>query len=105
METPLIKSSQSAIFSGKTSNNHPQWYNQPLRLNQDQKKDPLPVFLDFFECYHLKDVREKLWQWVTEVVTSPYYISSEPLERSDHLYFYEKMELIIEAAFVLKKKM
>lgn len=88
----------------KTYNNHPHWYNQPLRLTKEQKRDPLPVLDDFFECYHLNDVREMLWEWVTEVISSQRSISNEALSRNNHLYFYEKIEGIIEVAFVMKKK-
>lgn len=90
MNEPLTTSRPETSFSGKTHNNHPQWCNQPLRLTKEQRKDPLPIFDDFFECYHLKDVREKLWEWVSEILVSPNDVSSGPLDRSDHLYFYEK---------------
>ncbi len=46
--------------------------------------------------------REVLWQWLTAVLSSQGSISSEPLERSNHIYFYEKLEEIIEAAFIIK---
>jgi hypothetical protein len=88
----------------KTYNKHPQWYNQPLRLTKEQKHDPLPVLDDFFECYHLNEVRQTLWEWLTEVLSSHRSISDEGQTRNDHLYFYEKIEGIIEVAFVLKKK-
>lgn len=88
----------------KTYNNHPHWYNQPLRLTKEQKRDPLPVLDDFFECYHLNEVRQTLWEWLTEVVSSQRSIAIEPLDRNNHMYFYEKIEGIIEAAFILKNK-
>jgi hypothetical protein len=87
----------------KTYNHHPQWYNQPLRLTREQKHDPFLVIDDFFECYHLNEVREILWRWMEEVVCSPHSISSDPLERSNHIYFYEKIEELVEAAFMLEK--
>jgi hypothetical protein len=88
----------------KTYNNHPQWYNQPLRLTKEQKSDPLPVLDDFFECYHLNEVRQTFWEWLTEVHSSQRSIAIEPLDRSNYIYFYEKIEGVIEAAFVLKKR-
>jgi hypothetical protein len=89
----------------KTYNKHPQWYNQPLRLTKEEEQDPRPVFEDFFECYHLNDVREILWQWFTEVISSTRSISIESHDRSNHVYFYEKIEALIEAAFVLLNSM
>ncbi len=104
MVEPLTQSASTPNFIGKTHNNHPHWYNQPLRLTKEQKQDPLPVLDDFFECYHLNETREILWQWLTEVVSSPRSISIESHDRSNQVYFYEKIEGLIEAVFVLKKK-
>jgi hypothetical protein len=104
MHEPLTNSLPGITFTGKAYNNHPQWYNQPLRLTKDQKPDPLPVLDDFFECYHLNEVRQTLWEWLTEVLSSQRSIAIEPLDRNNYIYFYEKIEGIIEVAFVLKNK-
>lgn len=104
MNEPLNVSYQGTPFAGKTHNKHPHWYNQPLRLNEEQKRDPLPVLDDFFECYHLNETREILWEWLTEVISSPRSISFEPHERNNNLYFYEKIEGLIEVAFVMKNR-
>lgn len=104
MNEPLTNSRPGMSFSGKTHNNHPQWYNQPLRLSKEEKRDPLLVLDDFFECYHLNDVRQILWQWLTTVISSHQSISNDALDRDNHLYFYEKIEEIIEAAYVMKKR-
>jgi hypothetical protein len=85
----------------RTCNNHPLWYNQPLRLNEEERQNPKLVIDDFFECYHLNDAREILWKWMVEVVSSSGSISSEALERSNHIYFYEKIEALIEACYML----
>jgi hypothetical protein len=102
MNEPLNNSRPGISFSGKTYNKHPQWYNQPLRLTEEQLENPLLTFDDFFQCYHLNETREALWQWLTAVISSPGSVSSEPLERSNHMYFYEKLEELIEAAFIMK---
>lgn len=104
MNEPLNNSRQGISFTGKTYNRHPQWYNQPLRLTEEQLKDPLPVLDEFFQCYHLNEIRQILWEWFAEVVSSHRSISIESLDRSNHLYFYEKIEEIIEAAFIIKKR-
>lgn len=104
MNEPLTTSRPGIAFSGKTYNNHPQWYKQPLRLTQEQKKDPLPVLDDFFLCYHLNDVREILWLWLTEVLSSQRSIASDGLDRNNHIYFYEMVEEVIEAAYVMRRK-
>ncbi|WP_205514318.1 hypothetical protein [Longitalea arenae] len=104
MTEPLTNSTNLTSFLGKTYNYHPQWYNQPLRLSKEQKKDPLPVLDDFFQCYHLNEVRQTLWEWLTDILSSQRSISIEPLDRNNHIYFYEKLEGIVEAAYVIKRK-
>ncbi|WP_081170382.1 hypothetical protein [Niastella populi] len=104
MNEPLTMSRPGISFSGKTHNNHPQWYNQPLRLTNEQKSDPLLVLDDFFECYHLNDVRQLLWQWFSVMITSQRGIAIDPLDHDNHLFFYEKIEGIIEVAYVMKRK-
>jgi hypothetical protein len=103
MNEPLI-SRPGVSFSGKTHNKHPQWYNQPLRLNKEQRTSPLLVLDEFFQCYHLNETRQIFWDWLTEVVSSPHSISNDPHERSNHMYFYEKMEELIEAAYIIAKR-
>lgn len=105
MNEPLITSRPGRSFCGKAHNNHPQWYNQPLRLNKDQKRDPLLVMEEFFQCYHLNETRQTLWEWLTEVVSSSQSNFNGIDDRNDDMFFYEKIEELIEAAFVLKKKL
>jgi hypothetical protein len=85
----------------KTHNKHPQWHNQPLRLSKYELRNPHVVINEFFESYHLQDVREILWRWLEAVISSPHSISSDPLERANHMYFYEKVEVLVEAALVI----
>lgn len=103
MNEPLTSCPVNA-FSGKAHNKHPQWYNQPLRLNKEQRTNPLLVLDDFFQCYHLNETRQIFWDWLTEVVCSPRSISTDPHERSNHMYFYEKMEELIEASYIITKR-
>jgi hypothetical protein len=102
MNEPLNTSTSEVVFTGKSYNKHPQWYNQPLRLTEEQLGNPVLILEDFFQCYHLNETRELLWQWLLAVISSDGSISSEPLERSNQIHFYENLESLIEAAFVLK---
>lgn len=94
---------QFKFYFMRTCNHQPQWCNQPLRLTEEEMKDPLLVLKEFFECYHLNDTRDILWKWTAEVLSSSGSISSEALERSNHLYFYEKIESLIEACYMILK--
>lgn len=62
------------------------------------------VLNDFFECYHLNDVRDLFWKWLVEVLSSPGSISAEALERGNSIFFYEKIELLIEACYILRNQ-
>lgn len=88
----------------KTYNNHPQWYNVPLRLNKQERHNPHIVLNEFFESYHLNEVREQLWNWLVEVLSSSQGISSNSHDRNNHIYFYEKLEELVEAAYIMHKE-
>jgi hypothetical protein len=103
MNEPLT-SRPGTAFSGKTYNMHPQWYNQPLRLNAEQRRNPLDVFEEFFQNYHLNDTREILWYWLTEVICSSRLVPRDQHHQGNQMYFYEKMEELIEAAFIITKQ-
>jgi len=85
-------------------NKHPDWYNQPLRLTEEERQNPRLVIETFFESYHLQEVREILWKWMVEIVSSSRSISQEGKQRNDHIYFYEKMEALVEAAFLINQR-
>jgi hypothetical protein len=87
----------------KTHNCHPQWYNEPLRLNQKETNKPVLVLDEFFQCYHLNEVRQLLWQWLVAVLSSPGSVADNPHERNNHLYFYEKIESLVEANWVMRR--
>ncbi|MCS3796414.1 hypothetical protein [Niastella sp. OAS944] len=87
----------------KTQNNHPLWLNQPLRLTPNQTANPELVLDDFFQSYHLQDTRTILWQWLKEVLSSPRESINDPHARNNDIFFYEKLESLIEAAWVMRK--
>jgi len=88
----------------RTLNKNPQWHNQPLRLNEQERKNPLLVIQEFFDSYHLEEVRQLLWTWMVEVVTSQRSIANNPRDRNNNIFFYEKIESLVEAAYILKNK-
>ena len=88
----------------RTLNKHPQWHNQPLRLNTEERKNPILAVQDFFDSYHLEEVRQILWSWMVEVVTSQRSIASNPRDRNNNIFFYEKIETLVEATYLLQIK-
>lgn len=87
----------------KAYNNHPQWYNEPIRLNEEQTKNPALIFDEFFQCYHLNEVRQTMWQWLVTVVSSAGSVSNDPHERNNDLYFYEQIEMLVEGVWVMRR--
>jgi hypothetical protein len=87
----------------KTYNNHPIWYNEPMRLNNDQTNNPTPVFDEFFQCYHLNEVRQTMWRWLVTVVSSAGSVSNDAHERNNDLYFYEQIEMLVEGVWVMRR--
>jgi hypothetical protein len=87
----------------KTLNCHPVWRNQPLLLSPAQTENPNLVLTDFFQSYHLRDVREIMWQWMTEAVSGPNSHSIDHHDRNNYLFFYEKIEALVEAAWTMNR--
>lgn len=87
----------------KTYNNHPIWYNEPMRLNEEQTNNPTPIFDEFFQCYHLNEVRQTMWRWLVTVVSSTDNDSSDSHERNNDLFFYEQVEMLVEGLWVLRR--
>jgi hypothetical protein len=88
----------------RTINKNPDYYNQPLRLSNEERADPRSVIEAFFECYHLQDVREILWKWLVEVLSSARSIAQDGQQRNDHIYFYEKLEALVEAIHIINQR-
>jgi hypothetical protein len=88
----------------RSLNKHPDWYNQPLRLSEEERQHPQLVIENFFESYHLEEVREILWSWLVEIISSGRSISQEGQQRNDHIYFYEKIEALVEATFLMNQR-
>jgi hypothetical protein len=92
MVKPLNESTSIANFPGSTVNNHPEWHNTPLRLNEHERNNPQLVLQEFFQCYRLQIVREIMWGWSITIVSSPGSISANSDDRKNHIFFYEKIK-------------
>ncbi|MDF2190826.1 hypothetical protein [Paraflavitalea sp. CAU 1676] len=72
-----------------------------LRLTNAQQQDPRSVVDNFFECYHLQDLRTLLWQWLTAGLSSD---NGYPkgADRSNLIFLYENMEAFAEAVYLIQ---
>ena len=88
----------------RTSNTNPAWKNEPMRLTEQEKEDPLPVLREFYSSYHLNEVRETLWDWFTIAITTDNPTFDDGSSRSSLLLFYERLEKLLEALYLLVEK-
>lgn len=93
MSSPLSNQQAAAL--------HLQKHNQIQRLNEEQQENPVPVVNEFFSCYHLTDSRQLLWDWLQAGLTNNYANFQTCKQRSDLLFFYQKIEELIEANYLL----
>ena len=49
-----------------SSNNFPDYHDQPLRLTIDEIENPTKVIYEFFLNYHLPDIRSCLHNWLQD---------------------------------------
>lgn len=88
----------------RNSNNRAEWENRPMRLNEEETKNPYSVVEDFFSCFHLQDVREVLWDWLVAALSSESGAYNTGYARSNLFFVHEKFELLIEAVHGLHRK-
>lgn len=75
--------------------------NQSMKLTKEEQKDPLLVFDTFFDTYHLEDVREVLWEWLTAGLTNDNGAFKNGRERSNLIFLYEHVGSLTEAAYLI----
>jgi len=80
------------------------FYNQPIRLTEEQMKEPMTVIQEFFRNFHLIDVRQKLWNWFETAITTEDGLFDEAMERSGLVHFYNQLEELAEAAYLIDQQ-
>jgi hypothetical protein len=85
-----------------TKKKKPQQPAQLLHLSKEQQQQPLEVLACFFDCYHLKDLRELLWDWLLAALGTDSGIYDKGRERSNLIFLYQKVEALVEAAYLLR---
>jgi hypothetical protein len=88
----------------RTNNFHHQFANQPLRLNEEEKQNPYLVLDDFYSFFHLQDIREILWEWLVAAMSTDCGKYSTGYDRSNLIFVYEKLELLLEATSSIHKR-
>lgn len=70
-------------------------------FNTDEKPSPQQVLSDFCDTYKLDEANEILWDWVTTALSKSPSIYDAGRERSNLLFFYERMKALIEAVYMI----
>ncbi|NII25160.1 hypothetical protein HB364_08720 [Pseudoflavitalea sp. X16] len=102
----MKKKSSKASPSKKTHKKEKQQRKRPeqlLLLSEEEQKQPVKVLDAFFDCYHLKDLREVLWDWLVAALGTDSGIYDRGRERSNLIFLYKQIELLYEAAYVIHK--
>lgn len=84
-------------------NKHNKRSNQLRRLTLEEISDPECVIIEFFSNYHLKDLREVLWDWLCSALSSGGGWFQTGLERSNLIFLYENLEKLAEASYILHR--
>lgn len=82
-------------------NTLPGWENQPLRLSDEERQNLYGVLEDFFSSFHLQDIRAILWDWLVAALSSESGAYDSGYARSNLIFVYERLEMLIEAAYGL----
>lgn len=77
---------------------YPDWHRQPLHLTTNEMNEPWLAIKDFFNVYHLNDIRQDLKQLFEDAT------EAEEPDIKDHLYTIENLHRLTEAAWLLYRK-
>jgi len=81
---------------------HPEFYNQPIWLTEEEKQNPLAVIENFFGDVKLIEVRIHLYSLLEVALIKPDTIYDDAKERDALLCFVKHLEKTVEALYLSK---
>lgn len=84
-------------------NLQPAWMNRTFTLSLPEVQNPFKVLQDFFLLDDLYGLRESLWEIIKSTVTGNFNKELDRNTRGDMVFFYENLEKVIEASYLLHK--
>lgn len=94
----IVQSKSLAMYNFEL---HPEFYNQPILLTEEEMKDPLSVLREFFEDVKLIEVRIHLYNLLEVALTQHNSTYNEATERDVVLCFVKQLEKMIEGAIII----
>lgn len=77
---------------------------RPRELTPEERENPYQVINEFFQVGHLPQIRQEMWVFFKAAVTGGYTHSFSRRERVDLVYFYECLERLVEAVYLIHLK-
>ncbi|WP_315818789.1 hypothetical protein [Paraflavitalea speifideaquila] len=78
--------------------------NRLVKLNEEEIKNPVLVFDEFFDSFHLCDVRKELWDLLCSALSNNISWHETGSARSNLVFLYEQLEKLTEAAYVTHRR-
>ena len=75
----------------------PEWHQKPLRLTIPEINNPSVVIDQFFDCFHLTDIRNCLANWLQDVLVK------ETVESKIHISTHDQVQKLIEACWIINQ--
>ncbi len=73
-------------------------------LSPEEVSNPKLVLAELFDFADMDDARQLLWQWLKVTVTGTFHKELSSSEKAAIIDFYEKLEKLIEAAYLMQTK-
>jgi hypothetical protein len=73
---------------------------EPRHLTKEEIEVPHEVIADIFNCWHLPQLRDELWDWFKVTVAGNFH-TEPPKSRSNFTQLFEKLQRLVEAAHIL----
>ena len=81
---------------------HPEFYNQPIWLTQEEKENPMTVIKQFFDDVKLIEVRQHLANLLEVAIAFDNSIYSDARERDAVICFCKQLEKMVESVQLLQ---
>ncbi|MGZ3754335.1 MAG: HEPN domain-containing protein [Mucilaginibacter sp.] len=79
-----------------------EWVHYPLYLSRAECINPYMAIHHCFEVYTINEYRGFLYEWLETGLSN--YAADETLEAGDIIYFYENMQKLYEAAWIIRQR-